>query len=132
MNKIAPILCSITLMMLVMLSACNQSSENPLVGKWEHNDVSGEGEYAINSTLVFTFNSDGTGVADFKASGNYIRTTSKQLRLTYSESNDTLVIKYTESGQTMENIIHKLDKEELLIVGLGADSQQLDFKRIKE
>ncbi len=132
MNKIAPILYSITLMMLVMLSACNQSSENPLVGKWEHNDVSGEGEYAINSTLVFTFNSDGTGVADFKASGNYIRTTSKQLRLTYSESNDTLVIKYTESGQTMENIIHKLDKEELLIVGLGADSQQLDFKRIKE
>lgn len=132
MNKIAPILYSITLMMLVMLSACNQSSENPLVGKWEHNDVSGEGGYAINSTLVFTFNSDGTGVADFKASGNYIRTTSKQLRLTYSESNDTLVIKYTESGQTMENIIHKLDKEELLIVGLGADSQQLDFKRIKE
>lgn len=130
MNKIVPILYCITLMMLVMLSACNQSSENPLVGKWEHNDVSGEGEYAINSTLVFTFNSDGTGVADFKASGNYIRTTSKQLRLTYSESNDTLVIKYTESGQTMKNIIHKLDKEELLIVGLGADSQQLDFKRI--
>lgn len=132
MNKIAPILYIITLMMLLMLSACNQSYENPLVGKWEHNDVSGEGEYAINSTLVFTFNSDGTGVADFKASGNYIRTTSKQLRLTYSESNDTLVIKYTESGQTMKNIIRKLDKGELLIVGLGADSQQLDFKRIYE
>lgn len=132
MNKIAPILYSITLMMIVMLTACNQSSENPLVGKWEHNDVSGEGDYAINSTLVFTFNSDGTGVADFKASGNYIRTTSKQLRLTYSESNDTLVIKYTESGQTMKNIIRKLDNEELLVVGLGADSQQLDFKRIKE
>lgn len=130
MNKIAPILYNITLMMLVMLSACNQSSENPLVGKWEHNDVSVEGEYAINSTLVFTFNSDGTGVADFKASGNYISTTSKQLRLTYSESNDTLVIKYTESGQTMKNIIRKLDKEELLIVGLGSDGQQLDFKRI--
>lgn len=129
MNKIAPILYSIALMMLVMLSACNQSSENPLVGKWEHNDVSGEGDYAINSTLVFTFNSDGTGVADFKASGNYIRSTSKQLRLTYSESNDTLVIKYTESGQTMKNIIRKLDNEELLVVGLGADSQQLDFKR---
>lgn len=132
MIKKAPILYSITLMMLVMLSACNQSSENPLVGKWEHNDVSGEGDYAINSTLVFTFNSDGTGVADFKASGNYIRGTSKQLRLTYSESNDTLVIKYTESGQTMKNIIRKLDNEELLVVGLGADSQQLDFKRIKE
>lgn len=131
MNKIAPILYSITLMMLVMLSACNQSSENPLVGKWEHNDVSGEGDYAINSTLVFTFNSDGTGVADFKASGNYIRSTSKQLRLTYSESNDTLVIKYTESGQTMKNIIRKLDNEELLVVGLGADSQQLDFKRVE-
>lgn len=132
MVKKAPILYSITLMMLVMLSACNQSSENPLVGIWEHNDVSGEGDYAINSTLVFTFNSDGTGVADFKASGNYIRSTSKQLRLTYSESNDTLVIKYTESGQTMKNIIRKLDNEELLVVGLGADSQQLDFKRIKE
>ena len=132
MIKKALILYSITLMMLVMLTACNQSSENPLVGKWEHNDVSGEGEYAINSTLVFTFNSDGTGVADFKASGNYIRTTSKQLRLTYSESNDTLVIKYTESGQTMKNIIRKLDNEELLVVGLDADSQQLDFKRIKE
>ena len=132
MVKKAPILYSITLMMLVMLSACNQSSENPLVGKWEHNDVSGEGDYAINSTLVFTFNSDGTGVADFKASGNYIRSTSKQLRLTYSESNDTLVIKYTETGQTMKNIIRKLDNEELLVVGLGADSQQLDFKRIKE
>lgn len=131
MNKIAPILYSIALMMLVMLSACNQSSENPLVGKWEHNDVSGEGDYAINSTLVFTFNSDGTGVADFKASGNYIRSTSKQLRLTYSESNDTLVIKYTESGQTMKNIIRKLDNEELLVVGLGADSQQLDFKRVE-
>lgn len=131
MNKIAPILYSIALMMLVMLSACNQSSENPLVGKWEHNDVSGEGDYAINSTLIFTFNSDGTGVADFKASGNYIRSTSKQLRLTYSESNDTLVIKYTESGQTMKNIIRKLDNEELLVVGLGADSQQLDFKRVE-
>lgn len=131
MVKKAPILYSITLMMLVMLSACNQSSENPLVGKWEHNDVSGEGDYAINSTLVFTFNSDGTGVADFKASGNYISTTSKQLRLTYSESNDTLVIKYTESGQTMKNIIRKLDNEELLVVGLGADSQQLDFKRVE-
>jgi lipoprotein len=131
MNKIAPILYSIALMMLVMLSACNQSSENPLVGKWEHNDVSGEGDYAINSTLVFTFNSDGTGVADFKASGNYIRSTSKQLRLTYSESNDTLVIKYTESGQTMKNIIRKLDNEELLVVGLGVDSQQLDFKRVE-
>lgn len=132
MVKKAPILYSITLMMLVMLSACNQSSENPLVGKWEHNDVSGEGDYAINSTLVFTFNSDGTGVADFKASGNYIRSTSKQLRLTYSESNDTLVIKYTETGQTMKNIIRKLDNEELLVVGLGADSQQLDFKRMYE
>ena len=132
MNKIAPILYSITLMMLVILSACNQSSENPLVGKWEHNDVSGEGDYAINSTLVFTFNSDGTGVADFKANGNYIRPTSKQLKLTYSESNDTLVIKYNESGQTMKNIIRKLDNEELLVIGLGADSQQLDFKRIKE
>lgn len=131
MNKIAPILYSIALMMLVMLSACNQSYENPLVGKWEHNDVSGEGDYAINSTLVFTFYSDGTGVADFKASGNYIRSTSKQLRLTYSESNDTLVIKYTESGQTMKNIIRKLDNEELLVVGLGADSQQLDFKRVE-
>lgn len=131
MVKKAPILYSITLMMLVMLSACNLSSENPLVGKWEHNDVSGEGDYAINSTLVFTFNSDGTGVADFKASGNYIRSTSKQLRLTYSESNDTLVIKYTESGQTMKNIIRKLDNEELLVVGLGADSQQLDFKRVE-
>ena len=130
MNKITPILYSITLMMLVILSACNQSSENPLVGKWEYNDVSGEGEYAINSTLVFTFNSDGTGVADFKASGNYIRPTSKQLKLTYSESNDTLVIKYNESGQTMKNIIRKLDNEELLVVGIGADSQQLDFKRI--
>ena len=117
MVKKAPILYSITLMMLVMLSACNQSS--------------GEGDYAINSTLVFTFNSDGTGVADFKASGNYISTTSKQLRLTYSESNDTLVIKYTESGQTMKNIIRKLDNEELLVVGLGADSQQLDFKRVE-
>lgn len=131
MIKKAPILYSITLMMLVMLSACSQSSENPLVGKWEHNDVSGEGDYAINSTLVFTFNSDGTGVADFMASGNYIRSTSKQLRLTYSESNDTLVIKYTESGQTMKNIIRKLDNEELLVVGLGADSQQLDFKRVE-
>lgn len=132
MNKIAPILYGITLMMLVMLSACNQSSENPLVGKWEHNDVSGEGDYAINSTLVYTFNSDGTGVADFKASGNYIRTTSKQLRLTYSESNDTLVIKYTESGQTMKNIIRKLDDNELSVVGLDADSQSLDFKRIEK
>lgn len=132
MNKIAPILYGITLMMLVMLSACNQSSENTLVGKWEHNDVSGEGDYAINSTLVYTFNSDGTGVADFKASGNYIRTTSKQLRLTYSESNDTLVIKYTESGQTMKNIIRKLDDNELSVVGLDADSQSLDFKRIEK
>jgi len=132
MVKKAPILYSITLMMLVMLSACNQSSENPLVGKWEHNDVSGEGDYAINSTLVFTFNSDGTGVADFKASGNYIRSTSKQLRLTYSESNDTLVIKYTETGQAMKNIIRKLDDNELSVVGIDADSQSLDFKRIKK
>ncbi len=130
MNKIVPILYSITLMMLVMLSACNQSSENPLVGKWEHNDVSGEGDYAINSTLVFTFNSDGTGVADFKASGNYIRTTSKQLKLTYSVANDTLVIKYTESGQTMKNIIRELDDNSLLVVGLGEDGQELDFKKI--
>lgn len=131
MNKITALLFGIMSMVFIMLSACNQSSENLLVGKWEHHDVSGDGEYAINSTLVFTFNSDGTGVADFKASGNYIRTTSKQLKLTYSTSNDTLVINYTESGQTMKNIIRKLDSENLLVVGLGVYGQQLDFQKIE-
>lgn len=115
-----------------ILSACTPTNQNPLVGQWEHNDVSGNGEYAINSTLIFTFNSDGTGVAEFKANGNYIRPTSKQLQLTYSEFGDTLVINYTESGQTMKNIIRKLDDNELSVVGLDADSQSLDFKRIKD
>lgn len=115
-----------------ILSACTPTNQNPLVGQWEHNDVSGNGEYAINSTLIFTFNSDGTGVAEFKANGNYIRPTSKQLQLTYSEFGDTLVINYTESGQTMKNIIRKLDDNELSVVGLDADSQSLNFKRIKD
>lgn len=113
-----------------ILSVCTPTNQNPLIGQWEHNDVSGKGEYAINSILIFTFNSDGTGVAEFKANGNYIQSTSKRLKLTYSVANDTLVIKYTESGQTMKNIIRELNNEELLVVGLGADGQQLDFKKI--
>lgn len=115
-----------------ILSACTPTNQNPLVGQWEHNDVSGKGEYAINSTLIFTFNSDGTGVAEFKADGNYIQPTSKRLQLTYSEFGDTLVITYAESGQTMKNIIRKLDDNELSVVGIDADSQSLDFKRIKK
>lgn len=115
-----------------ILSACTPTNQNPLVGQWEHNDVSGKGEYAINTTLIFTFDSDGTGVAEFKANGNYIQPTSKRLKLTYSEFGDTLVINYTESGQTMKNIIRKLDDDELSVVGIDADSQSLDFKRIKK
>ncbi len=115
-----------------ILSACTPTNQNPLVGQWEHNDVSGNGEYAINSTLIFTFNSDGTGVAEFKANGNYIQPTSKRLKLTYSEFGDTLVINYTESGQTMKNIIRKLDDNSLLVVGLGEDGQELDFIKINQ
>ena len=107
-----------------ILSACTPTNQNPLVGQWEHNDVSGKGEYAINSTLIFTFNSE--------ADGNYIQPTSKRLQLTYSEFGDTLVITYAEIGQTMKNIIRKLDDNELSVVGLDADSQSLDFKRIKK
>lgn len=114
-----------------IISACTPTNQSPLVGKWQHNDVSGKGEYVINSTLIFTFNSDGTGVADFKVSGNYIRNTSWQLTLTYSVANDTLVIEYNQSGQTMKNVIRKLDDNELSIAGLDADSQSLDFKRIE-
>ena len=85
-----------------ILSACMPTNQNPLVGQWEHSDVSGKGEYAINSTLIFTFNSDGTGIAEFKSDGNYIQSTSKRLQPTYSEFGDTLVINYTESSQTMK------------------------------
>ena len=49
-----------------------------------------------------------------------------------SEFGDTLVITYAEIGQTMKNIIRKLDDNELSVVGLDADSQSLDFKRIKK
>lgn len=128
-HKILTILIGITSVLAVLLSACNKSSDNPLIGKWEHADISGEGEYAINSRLFFTFNSDGSGIAEFEANGKYIRPTSKQLKLTYSVSNDTLVIKYTESGQTMKNVIEQLDNTTMFVVGVGGEGQKLDFKK---
>ena len=130
-KKISTILLGILSVLVVSLSACNKSSDNPLIGKWEHTDISGEGEYAINSRLIFTFNSDGSGIAEFEANGKYIRPTSKQLKLTYSVSNDTLVIKYTESGQTMKNIIEQLDNTTMSVIGIGEDGQKLDFKKMQ-
>lgn len=130
-HRTLTIFIGIASVLAVLLSACNKSSDNPLIGEWEHMDVSGEGEYAINSRLIFTFNSDGSGIAEFDANGKYIRPTSKQLKLTYSVSNDTLVIKYTESGQTMKNIIEQLDDTTMTVVGIGDNGQKLNFKRVQ-
>lgn len=129
-NKIRIILIGITSFFAVFLSACSKSSDNPLIGKWEHTDISGEGEYAIKSRLIFTFYSDGSGIAEFEPNGKYVRPTSKQLKLTYSVSNDTLVIKYTKSGQTMKNIIEQIDDTAMSVIGVGDDGQKLDFKKI--
>lgn len=107
------------------------SPTDTLIGKWEHTDISCEGEYIINSRLIFTFNSDGSGIAEFEANGKYIRPTSKQLNLKYSVSNDTLVIKYTESGQTMKNIIEQLDDTTMSLVGIGDNGQKMDFKKLR-
>lgn len=122
---------SAVIFILLLLISCGSNSNNTLAGKWVHDDVSGEGEYKIYSTLIFTFNEDGTGIADFKASGDYISPVSKQMDLTYSEEGDTLFITYIKDHTTMKNIIKKLDDSSLVLVGLGENNSRLDFKKIK-
>lgn len=111
----------------IVLSACTQSSKNPLIGQWESNETFGEGKDTVNSNLVFVFDVDGTGYAEFKIRSGFLDPIYRKMNFSYELVGDSLQLQYVGHEEKLNSKISNITASSFELIGFDGEGRKLHF-----
>ena len=112
---------------VVVLSACTQSSQNPLIGQWESNETFGEGKDTVNSNLIFVFDVDGTGFAEFKIRSAFLDPIYRKMNFSYELVGDSLQLQYVGHEEKLNSRISDITESSFDLIGFDGEGRKLHF-----